>query len=92
MGEMGNNSLALSRYCQLEIGSTLCDNLRHKTVVEFPILHVVMREESNISTYKGNVDPAWRGITFADYPCNHVLFCSGRVWKSSQYTVLKRVL
>ena len=60
MGEMGENSLPLSRYCQLEVGSTLCDNLRHKTVVEFPTLYVVMREESNISAYKGKVDPAWR--------------------------------
>ena len=55
-GEVGNDFVgmaALCRYCQLEVGSTLCDNLKHKKVVEFPILHVVMSEESNI--YKGKV-------------------------------------
>ena len=36
------------RYDRLEIDKSLCDNLRHKTLVEFPSLHVVLREESNL--------------------------------------------
>lgn len=36
------------RYNRLEIDKSLCDNLRRKIVVEFPTLHVVLREKSNI--------------------------------------------
>ena len=60
--------VALCRYCQLEVGSTLRDNLRHKKVVEFPILHVVMRGESNIYTHKGKVDATWKGTPLQTVP------------------------
>ena len=60
--------VALCRYCQLEVGSTLRDNLRHKKVVEFPILHAVMRGESNIYTHKGKVDATWKGTPLQTVP------------------------
>ena len=35
----------LSRYYRLDKSKSLVDNLCHKTVVEFPVLHVVMKDQ-----------------------------------------------
>ena len=92
MGErwvMSVGMVALCRYCQLEVGSTLRDNLRHKKVVEFPILHVVMREESNIYTHKGKVDAIYlEGTPLQTVPaimsCSSVAKCGHQVNTSTQ--------
>ena len=78
--------VALCRYCQLEVGRTLRDNLRHKKVVEFPILHVVMREESTIYAHKGKVD-ALEGTPLQTVPAimsSSVAKCGNQVNTSTQ--------
>ena len=39
--------MLLTRYYRLDKDKSLVDNLCHKTVVEFPVLQVVMREQSS---------------------------------------------
>ncbi|XP_037326122.2 box C/D snoRNA protein 1 [Pungitius pungitius] len=46
------------RYHELDICKTLRDNLSYKTIIEYPVLHVVLREHWKEFPLKGSADPA----------------------------------
>nr|XP_040039625.1 box C/D snoRNA protein 1 isoform X1 [Gasterosteus aculeatus aculeatus] len=46
------------RYHELDICKTLRDNLSYKTIIEYPVLHVVLGEHWKEFPLKGSADPA----------------------------------
>nr|XP_020489360.2 box C/D snoRNA protein 1 [Labrus bergylta] len=46
------------RYHELDINKSLKDNLSYKTLIEYPVLHVVLRDQWKNYPLKGPADPA----------------------------------
>ncbi|XP_034530070.1 box C/D snoRNA protein 1 [Notolabrus celidotus] len=53
------------RYHELDIHKTLRDNLSYKTLIEYPVLHVVLRDQWNNYPLKGPAEPATGRSRFA---------------------------
>ncbi|XP_053286555.1 box C/D snoRNA protein 1 [Pleuronectes platessa] len=53
------------RYHELDIQKSLRDNLSYKTLIEYPVLHVVLREHWKEYPLKGAADPASARSGFA---------------------------
>ncbi|KAM9358422.1 uncharacterized protein znhit6 [Symphorus nematophorus] len=53
------------RYHQLDVHKTLRDNLSYKTLIEYPVLHVVLRDHWKDYPLKGPAEPAAACSSFA---------------------------
>ena len=47
------NFLCFNRYHELDVQKTLKDNLSYKTLIEYPVLHVVLRDHWKEYPLKG---------------------------------------